>query len=437
MGAVPARSRGAHYKTMNFCLVGLSHKTAPVEVRERLAIGDDQLRSALRAVTGLPDISEAFILSTCNRVEIFARAQSDEGNVGPLLAQFLAKFHGRDFSEVEPYLYNHRQRDAIRHMFRVAGSLDSMIVGESQILGQVKTAYALARAAGTLGGALDEVLSRSLAVAKRIRTETGIASSAVSVSYAAVELARKIFGSLEQKHILVIGAGKMSELAAKHLMNSGASGILVTNRTSERAEELASLLHGRAIPFEKLFEYAARCDIIISSTGAPHLIIHKADAQRMLAERKNRPMFFIDIAVPRDIDPEINTIDNLFLYDIDDLQKVVDANLKERLREAERGEEIAENEVDKLLRRLKTLDVVPTIVELQGHLEQIRQHELARLHSQFGQMTPEQQAAIDAATKGMMNKILHAPISHLKNLAQQPDGLKVVETVRKVFDLKE
>ena len=422
---------------MNFCLVGISHKTAPVEVRERLAIADDRLASALRAAAALPDISETFILSTCNRVEIFVRAQSDEGNVSLLLAQFLARFQQRDFAEIEPYLYHYRQREAIRHMFRVAGSLDSMIVGESQILGQVKTAYALARTAGTLGGALDEVLSRSLAVAKRIRTETGIASSAVSVSYAAVELARKIFGSLDGKHVLVIGAGKMSALAAKHLLNGGASSILVTNRTPERADELAALLHGRAIPFEQLFEYAARCDIVISSTGAPHFIIRKSDAQRMLAERRNKPMFFIDIAVPRDIDPEINSMDNLFLYDIDDLQKVVNANLKERLREAERGEEIAESEVEKLVRRLKTLDVVPTIVELQGHLEQIRKNEMARLNSQLGSLSEEQRAAIDSLTKGMVNKILHSPISHLKNLAQQPDGLQVVETVRKIFNLKE
>ena len=422
---------------MNFCLVGLSHKTAPVEVRERFAIVEKELPRALRGAADLPNIAEVFILSTCNRVEIFARAQSDEADIGQDLARFLASFHCLEFSAIEPYLYQHQQQDAIRHMFRVAGSLDSMIVGESQILGQVKTAYASARASGTLGGMLDEVLSRSFTVAKRIRTETAIASSAVSVSYAAVELARKIFGSLDGKHILVIGAGKMSELAARHLLNNGVSSILVTNRTAERADELASLLHGRAIPFEQLFEYAARCDIIISSTGAPHFIITKSDAQRLLAERKNRPMFFIDIAVPRDIDPGINTVDNLFLYDIDDLQKVVDANLKERMREAQRGEEIANHEVENLLRRLKTLDVVPTIVELQGLLEQIRRHEIARQNSQFAGMTDEQRAAIDALTKGIVNKILHAPISHLKHLAQQPDGLQVVETVRRIFNLKE
>ncbi len=422
---------------MNFCLVGLSHKTAPVEVRERLAMSDEDLPGALRAAAALPGISEAFILSTCNRVEIFTRAESDGGEVGPILTQFLARTHHRDLSEIEPYLYQYRQQDAIRHVFRVAASLDSMVLGEPQILGQVKAAYAVAHAAGALGGALEEILSRSFAVAKRIRTETGIASSAVSISYAAVELAKKIFGSLEGKHVLLIGAGKMSELAAKHLLHSGASSIFVTNRSPERAQELASLLKGRAIRFEQLFDYAGQSDIIISSTGAPHYVIKKEDGRRLLAGRKNRPMFFIDIAVPRNIDPEINKLDNLFLYDIDDLQHVVDANLKERMREAQQGEEIARQEVEKLLRRLKTLDVVPTIIELQSHLDDIRRQEIARLRSELGDLTPRQEEAIEALTKGMVNKIVHSPISHLKNLAQQPDGLKVVETVRRIFNLKE
>ncbi len=422
---------------MNFCLVGLSHKTAPVEVRERLAIEDEALPGVLRAATALPGITEAFILSTCNRVEILTRSDTDMAGVDAVLAQFLARTHRRDLSEIEPYLYEYRQRDAIRHIFRVAASLDSMILGEPQILGQVKAAYAVARAQGTLGGALEEVLSRSFAVAKRIRSETGIASSAVSISYAAVELAKKIFGSLEGKHILLIGAGKMSELAAKHMMHSGASSIFVTNRSLERAQVLAPLLKGRAIRFEQLFEYAGQSDIIISSTGAPHFIIKKEDGRRLLAGRKNRPMFFIDIAVPRDIDPAIHKMDNLFLYNIDDLQQVVDANLKERMREAQRGEEIAQQEVEKLLRRLKTLDVVPTIIDLQSQLDQIRRQEIARLRSDLGDLTPRQEEAIETLTKGLVNKIVHSPITHLKHLAQQPDGLKVVETVRRIFNLKE
>ncbi|MBI4460391.1 MAG: glutamyl-tRNA reductase [Acidobacteria bacterium] len=421
---------------MNFCLVGLNHKTAPVEVRECLAIPEDLLPEALRAAAALPGIAEVFILSTCNRVEILARAETDDGNLGPQLAGFLARSHGASLAELQPHFYEHRQRDAIRHIFRVASSLDSMVVGESQVLGQVKAAYNVARATGTLGGVLEEILTRSFAVAKRIRTETGIAASAVSVSYAAVELAREIFGTLEGKRILLIGAGKMSELAAKHLLRSGAAGIFVTNRTRERAEEMAALLQGRAVPFEQLLEYAAQCDILVTSTAAPDFIIRKGDAQHVLAERKNRPIFLIDIAVPRNIDPEVNKLDNLFLYDIDDLEGVVKANLKERLREAQRGEQIAEQEVEKLLRRLKTLDVVPTIVDLQAHFEQVRQQELERMQAHFDTLTPAQRDAIEALTRGMVNKILHSPISHLKTLAQQPDGLKLVETVRRIFNLK-
>jgi len=422
---------------MNFCLVGLSHKTAPVEVREQLAFPEERLPEALQAAVALPGVSEALILSTCNRVEIFARAETDDGNIGPALARFLAESHHRDLAEIERYLYEYRQRDAIRHIFRVASSLDSMIIGEAQILGQVKTAYAIARGSGALGGSLEEVLTRSFAVAKQIRTETGIASSAVSVSYAAVELAKQIFGSLEGKHILLVGAGKMSELAAKHLLNSGAAEIFVTNRTPERAQELAAALQGRAVPFEQLLEYAAQCDILLSSTAAPNYVLWKADAQALLFQRRNRPMFLVDIAVPRNIDPEINKLDNVFLYDIDDLQQVVNANLKERQREAQRGEMILEQELDKLLRRLKTLDVVPTIIDLRTRLEEIRTEELTRMSSQLNGLTPEQREAIEVLTRGMVNKILHSPVTHLKTLAQHPDGLKLVETVRRIFNLKQ
>ena len=421
---------------MNFCLVGLSHKTAPVEVREQLAFPDADLPTALRAAMELPGVSEAVILSTCNRVEVLARAETDDGNIGPALGRFLAEFRRRNFTEIERYLYEYRQRDALRHIFRVASSLDSMVIGESQILGQVKSAYTIARACGALGGTLEEVLTRSFAVAKQIRTDTGIASSAVSVSYAAVELAKKIFGSLEGKRILLIGAGKMSELAAKHLLRSGAVGIFVANRTPERAQELAATLQGRAVPFDQILEYATQCDILISSAAASGFVLLKSDAQRVLAGRRNRPIFLIDIAVPRNIDPEANKLDNLFLYDIDDLQQVVNTNLKERLREAHRGEQIAEQEVERLLRRLKTLDVVPTIIDLRTHLEEIRARELVRMNSQLASLTPQQREAVEALTRSMVNKILHPPVSHLKTFAQQPDGLKLVETVRRIFNLK-
>ncbi|OFV98233.1 MAG: glutamyl-tRNA reductase [Acidobacteria bacterium RIFCSPLOWO2_12_FULL_54_10] len=421
---------------MNFCLVGLSHKTAPVEVREQLAIAEEMLPDALRQATSLPDIAETYILSTCNRVEILALAERDDGGIGPRLGEFLAELKHRSYAELQPYLYEYRQKDAIRHLFRVASSLDSMIIGETQILGQVKAAYNVARTAGTLGGILDEVLCRSFSVAKRVRTETAIATSAVSVSYAAVELAKKIFGSLDGKHILLIGAGKMSELAAKHLLHSGAAGIMVTNRTASRAEEMAASLQGRAIPFDRFLDYAAQCDILISSTAAQEFIISKSQAQRLLADRKNRPIFLVDIAVPRNISPEVNKLDNLFLYDIDDLEGVVQSNLKERTREAQLGEQITDAEVEKLMRRLKTLDVVPTIVDLQAHFEKIRQDEITRLESEFRKMSASQREAVEAMTKHMINKMLHSPVTELKTLAQHPDGLKLVETVRRIFNLK-
>ncbi|HWP85996.1 MAG TPA: glutamyl-tRNA reductase, partial [Terriglobia bacterium] len=413
-----------------------SHKTAPIELRERLAFPEDTLPDALRQVVALPGVSETCILSTCNRVEIVARAEGSSPDVSSALKRFLAESHGMSSRELDPHVYCLEQRAAIHHVFRVASSLDSMVVGEAQILGQVKDAHALARSVGTLRGPLDEVLTRSFFVAKRVRTETGIASSAVSVSYAAVELAKKIFGSLAGKRLLLVGAGKMSELAARHLLGQGETQVFVTNRTPERANEMASALQGRAVPFEQLLEYAAQCDILICSTSAPEFLIRKADAQRLLAERKNRPMFLIDIAVPRNIDPEVNKLDNVFLYDVDDLQQVVNANRKERLREAQKGEQIVEQETDKFLRWLKTLDVIPTIIDLQTHLEQIRQQEIARVRSQLGDLTPEQRQAIEALTKGLVHKVLHSPITELKTLAQQPDGLRLVEVVRRMFNLK-
>ncbi|MSO20650.1 MAG: glutamyl-tRNA reductase [Acidobacteria bacterium] len=422
---------------MHFSLIGLNHRTAPVEVREQLCFQETALPQALQAVASLPGVHEAMILSTCNRVEILARSDAEQGDVTGALVQFLAHYHQRAHSQIEPYLYRFQQADVIRHIFRVASSLDSMIIGETQILGQVKEAYAQARTVGTLRGPLDEALTRAFHVAKRVRTETGIASSAVSVSYAAVELAKKIFGSLNDKKILLIGAGKMSELAAKHLVSSGGVHIYVTNRSPERATEMAAMLHGRAVPFDQMLTHAAQCDIILTSTGAPNYLITMADAQRLLSERKNRPMFMIDIAVPRNIDPAINKLDNIFLYDIDDLQQVVDSNMKERMREAQAAEQIAEQETDKFLKWLKTLEVVPTIIDLQSHLEEMRQQEMTRVSSQLSSLTPEQREAVDALTRGMMHKVLHSPIHHLKTLAQQPDGLKLVETVRKIFNLKQ
>ncbi len=419
---------------MEIALVGLSHHTAPVEVRERLHFPERDLPAALHALREHPEVAESVIFSTCNRVEVLARLEGDAPAV-PLIADFLAQTRRVERNAFEPSLYHHSQRDAIRHVFRLASSLDSMVVGEPQVLGQVKAAYATARAVGSVGGILDEVMTHAFTAAKRVRAETGVATTAVSVSYAAVELAKKIFGSLEGKNVFLIGAGEMCELAAQHLLQAGAQAVFVANRTYARAQELAARWSGHAIKFDELLQHVAQADIVISSTSAPVCIIRREHVQRFMHERKNRPMFFIDIAVPRDIDPDLNALDNVFLYNIDDLQQVVDANLRERQREAGRAEEIVEREVDRLLLRLKQLELAPTIVALQEKLHRLRQEELTR--AGLKELTPEQLAAVDEMTRSLVNKILHMPLAQLKRLPQQPDGLRMVEFLRETFRLKD
>src|SRR3989440_5709940 len=352
---------------MQLALVGLSHKTAPVEIRERLAFNNDALRSALASLVGRNDVTEAIILSTCNRVEVLAESPDDR-----LIREFLCEFHRIPQDSVSKHLYSFRTVTAIGHGFRVAASLDSMVIGEPQILGQGKEAYRIAADAGTVGMHLSALMSRAFAVAKRVRTETGIPQSAVSVSYAAVELARKIFGDLTGKTVMIVGASKMGELAAKHLKRNGVSSVLVTNRTFERAVELAKVFEGAAVPFEHFTDHMTGADIVITSTGAPHFIIGRNLAEQVIHRRKNKPMFFIDIAVPRDIDPSVNQIDNAFLYDIDDLHQVIDANLKDRMKEAHRAEEIIDHEVEAFCTKMQTREVVPTIILLKDSLEKLR-----------------------------------------------------------------
>jgi glutamyl-tRNA reductase len=311
-----------------------------------------------------------------------------------------------------------------------------MMVGEPQILGQVKEAYRIANDAGTIGMHLSALMSRAFAVAKKIRSETGISQSAVSISYAAVELARKIFGTLNGKTVMIIGASKMGELAAKHLKRAGASSVLVTNRTFERAVELAKVFQGAAVPFEHFTDHIDRADIVISSTGAPHFIITKPMGEEIIHRRKNRPMFFIDIAVPRDIEPSVNEIDNAFLYDIDDLQQVIDSNLKDRLKEAHRAEEIIDHEVEAFCTKMQSREVVPTIVQLKDALEKLRRDEIERNRKLLKDLTTEQQAAIDQITSSLVNKILHQPIAELKQAAHDPEGPEVIEIIRKIFNVK-
>jgi len=421
---------------MNLLLVGMNHRTAPVEVRERMNISEARLGTAVSDLVRREGILEGLIISTCNRIEVIASAP-DQVDGEPPLRQFLADYYQCDLNAYQGYFYWHRQQEAMRHVFRVASSLDSMLVGEPQILGQMKRAYAIAREAGALNGLLNEVVTQAFAVARKVRRETAIGTAAVSVSYAAVELAKKIFGELAGKTIFVIGAGKMSELAAKHLLSSGASAIFVSNRTYDRAVELAAAFHGTAIRFEQLLDYVGKADIVISSTGAPHFVIEKPQVEKMLAARRNRPMFFVDIAVPRDIDPTVNELDNVFLYDIDDLEQVVDANKKQREREAVYAEEIVQQEVQKMMRRLASREVVPTIVALEERLNRIREGEVERHRSRLSSLTPEQREALDALTRGIVNKILHGPITELKSGAGHLEHRTLVQLIRKMFGVEE
>src|SRR5262249_3031745 len=400
-------------------------------IRERLAFNNDALRSALTSLVDRRVVNEAMILSTCNRVEVVAESP-DEG----LIRDFICEFHQISHDSVSSHLYSYRNVDAIRHVFRVTASLDSMVIGEPQILGQVKEAYRIAMDAGTVGMHLSALMNYAFAVAKKVRSETGISQSAVSVSYAAVELARKIFGDLSGKGVMIIGASKMGELAAKHLKRNGVSSVLVTNRTFERAVELAKVFEGAAVPFEHFTDHMVGADIVISSTGAPHFIISRPLAEQLIHRRKNRPVFFIDIAVPRDIDPAVNEIDNAFLYDIDDLQQVIDANLKERLKEASRAEQIVDSEVAAFCLKLQSREIVPTIVQLKDSMEKLRRDEIERNRRLLKDLSPEGQAVVDQISKSLINKILHPPIELLKQMSHNPSGPELADLVRKLFNIK-
>jgi glutamyl-tRNA reductase len=418
---------------MKLLLTGLSHKTAPVDLREKLAIADSALPRALQELQKL-GAAEAVVLSTCNRVE-FAVSTPDELEPAIVLDQFLTQWQ-IPRGAFDGHLYRFESREAIQHIFRVASSLDSMVVGEPQILGQMKAAYKAAQKEGAVGGLLENVLTRAFSAAKRVRSETGIGQMAVSVSYAAVELARRIFGSLNGQRVLIIGSGKMGELAAKHLRRSGANKIFVTNRTHARAEEMARLFDGRAIDYAAFPAMLHEIDIVIASSGAPHVILTRDEMQRVIGQRRNKPMFLIDIAVPRNIEPAVNEIDGVFLYDVDDLAGVVNANIKERENQARHAEAIIAEEVENMVARLRIEGVTPTIVNLREQLEQIRSGEVARLFRGTPDFTSEQQKRIEAMTQSMINKIAHGPISELRHLATEPEGDHAIDVIRKVFHLQ-
>lgn len=406
---------------MKIALIGVNHKTAPIGLRERIAISRDELPEMVRALAAEPGISECMIVSTCNRVELLVATEDSQTDING----FFHRRFGLDPETLAPHLYMHQDQAAVRHLFRVASSLDSMVVGEPQILGQVKEAFSIARTTGTIGGQLDHLLQSAFAAAKRVRTETQIGSNSVSIASVAVDLARKIFGSLQGRTVFLVGAGKMSELAARHLVQQGAGAILVTNRTLERARQLAEPFKGSVIPYDQLYDAASQADILISSTGAPHPIFRPEHCQTFLHKRRNRPMFFIDIAVPRDVDPAVNKLDGIFVYDIDDLQQVAAAHMEERAHQAGDAEALVEAEVERFHQRRRTVNVAPAITALQQHAEEIRQGELRRLHARMGELTAEQAATVEALTRGLVNKFLHPHMQALKQAARDNDTARI------------
>lgn len=418
---------------MSIQLLGISHKTAPVAVRERFAVSGEAADELVRELTRSGSVAEALVLSTCNRVEFLASGERDALR-NELFRSLGATANGAQPQEGTFYVFDGRQ--AARHVFRVASSLDSMVLGEPQILGQVKEAYERAKAAGTVRGLLDRLVSEALRVGRRVRAETEIGRMAVSVSSVAVELARKIFGDLDGLAVLLIGAGEMAEAAARHLGGAGAARLIVTNRTFSGALGLAERCGGQAVPFDRLLELLQRVDIVISSTGAPGYILTKRTAQGVIAARRNRPIFLVDIAVPRDIDPSIHEVENMFVYDIDDLQRVTAENLKHRRREADRAERIVEEELDRLLQRLRTHEAAPAIVALNARLEEIRLGELERYRAKLRGLSPEERAAVEALTRGIVNKVAHHPIRQVKRSAADPRSSITVEDIERVFGLR-
>lgn len=419
-------------------IVGLNHGTAPVEVRESIAFDRSDLEEALKRLHALPSVREGVILSTCNRVEVVAAAGNDQSAIEEIRAFLAEQEPAGDGAGLDRHLYTYSDAAAVRHLFRVAASLDSMVLGEPQILGQLKDYYVAAQEAGTVGAVLHRLFHRSFSVAKRVRTETGIGSGAVSVSSVAVELAKRIFDRLEDKTVLLIGAGKMGELVVGHLQRSGVGSLMVTNRTFERAVELAAHFRGSPIRFEDYPRYLKLADVVIAATGSPEILLRSETVGEVLKERKHRAVFFIDLGVPRNFDPRINEIDNVYLYNIDDLKGVAEENLKERSSEAEKADGIVDEEVTGFLRWFTSLEQVPTIVALRRKMEEIRKRELEKsLGASLKGLSEKERQALEDMTTAIINKILHAPITRLKKVPEEPDDAVYIEALRKLFDLEE
>jgi glutamyl-tRNA reductase len=421
---------------MELLVIGLNHNTAPIEIRECLAFPEDKLGEALSKVHALSSVKEDMIVSTCNRVEVYAATRETEKAVHDL-KEFLCQYHGVSLKEFEKSLYTHVGEEAVRHIFRVASSLDSMVLGEPQILGQIKDAYDISQLANTSGLILHRLLHRAFHVAKRVRTETKIAISAVSVSSVAVELAEKIFGTLEKKTVLLIGAGEMCELAARHLVAGGVERMLVTNRTYERAVSLAREFSGEAIPFEDMPQGLKKADIVMSATNSPQYLIGHDQVTKVMKDRRQKPIFFIDIADPRDIEPKVGDMENVYLYNIDDLQKVANENIKDREKEAQKAETLVQDEVVKFVSWYRSLDVTPTIVALRKKFEDIRKKELEKTLSLHPNLPDKEKKSLEALTSAIINKILHTPITLLKQTNEEAMADLYLDALHVLFGLPE
>ncbi len=417
---------------MNVLVVGLNHKIADVDVRERLAFNGPKLEEGLARFKELPEVEEAIILSTCNRVELYANVY-DPGKASESIKTFLSEFHNIKRSSLDKGLYIYDNIGAVRHIFRVASSLDSMVVGEPQILGQLKSAFELSLSKKTTGILLNKLMKKAISVAKRVRTETKIAENAVSISFAAVELAKKIFTDLSKRVFMLLGAGEMAELAAKHLISSGVREVLVSNRTFERACELSKEFNGRPVRFEEFIIEMVRADIVICSTGAPTYVLTKSQMQKVMRERKQRQVFIIDISVPRNIDPDINGLDNVYLYNVDDLQGVVDANMFERQKEAEKAEKIIEEELETFLKWQSSLDSVPTIIALREKAEAIKREELDKLMNKISGIGEKEKEAIEYMATALMNKLIHPPTAALKESSEDKDAM--VAMIKRLYGI--
>jgi glutamyl-tRNA reductase len=421
-------------------IVGLNHRSAPIDVREGVAIEHSYVRNALKKLRQYSAVHEGVILSTCNRVEVVA-ATSDGQAASEAIGAFLdGQRAERHAAPLEGHVYSYQGAEAVRHLFRVAASLDSMVVGEPQILGQLKEYYDAAQAAGTVGSILHRLFHRSFSVAKRVRSETAIGSGAVSVSSVAVELAKRIFDRFDDKTVMLIGAGKMGDLMARYLQGSGVHSMMVTNRTFERAVELAEKIKGSPIRFEDFPRYLKLADLVIGCAGAPDMIIDASLIERVLRERKQKTMFLIDIGDRRNFDPKINDLDNAYLYNIDDLRSVAEGNLQGRTSEAEKAEAIVQEEVEGFLRWFGALDQVPTITALRQRFEEVRRQEIERgLGRGLKDLSPAQRGALDDLTSAMINKLLHVPISQLKKGLAEEDAETAlyIAALKRLFELED